>query len=233
MMKRLLLIAVAIMICLPSADARRRSPKAGKVKDGWYVDSKYDFKMNLPSDNWKVSLGDEDDDTRLVLIQKNYQVPSYYLDAEDYAQVPRLTVFMAESDMGAVAFRDSLVSKTYDSDQKNNILREFEILNRQSLGDMERDELITKSRPTPYINDLRAAEWFGDVGYTKNVTLSVSSQGAKRVRGRLSGAVVVVKNGNKMLLFHAISEDNAFEAVWNELQPVVESLEWSAENKKE
>ncbi len=231
MFKKLLLIALAVAICIPTADARRRSPKAGKIKDGWFIDSKYNFKLNLPK-GWSVNIKKEDDPVRLVLVQKNYQIPPDYLNAEDYTEVPRLTVYMAESNMSAIAFRDSLLSESYNSDQKGDIRKYFEILNDRALGEgTQREEKVTLDRPTMYIDDKRAAGWVGQSQYIKNITLSASSQSGKRVYGEYAGTIIAVKNGNKMLLFHLMTEGQYHESVWAELEPMITSLEWPESEK--
>ncbi len=228
MMKRLLLLLLAIVVCIPSVEARRKSPKAGTVENGVYEDAVYNFQITLP-EGWDITVKKKDDPARFVLIKKNYQIPPDYIDAEDYTEVPRLTVYMAESPMSAIAFRDSLVSKTYDSDQKNDIRKYFEILNEQSLGEgTTREPVITKSRPTSYIDSLPAALWTGECRYFKNITISVSSQSTKRVVGGYGGGIIVVKNGDRLLLFHLMCEDMYFDQNWKEIMPVVQSLKWSS-----
>lgn len=226
MMKRLILVVLAFAVCFSAADARRRTPKAGKLDGGWYVDAKYNFKLNVPED-WSVSIKDEDDPIRVVLIQKNYQIPPDYMNAEDYTEVPRLSVYVVETPMSAIAFRDSLLSKSYDSDIKDDIRKYFEILNDQSIGSgMRREPLVTKNRDMLYIDSLPAALWFGESQYIKNVTLSAAAQSGKRVNGQYAGTIVTVKNGDKMLLFHLMTEGMYHRTVWQEVQPMIESLEW-------
>jgi len=228
MMKRLLLLLLALLICVPATMARRKTPKSGRITDGVYVDATYGFKLNIAKE-WSASLKKLDAPARLTLIQKNYQIPPDYLDAEDYTKVPRVTVFMAESPWSATAFRDSLLSDTYDSDQKNEIMKDFEILNEQSVSEGgERKELVTKRRESLYIDEKRAAKWFGEAQYTNNVTQSVASQTAKAVRGAYAGGVVAVKNGDHILLFHLITEKMYFESAWNQVLPMIEGLDWPA-----
>ncbi len=227
MMKRLLLLLLAVVICIPSVEARRRSPKAGSLKDGVYTDAVYNFTIKLPKD-WDISIKKQDDPVRFVLVKKNYQIPPDYLDAEDYTEVPRVTVYMAESPMSAIAFRDSLVSKTYESDQKNDIRKYFEILNDQSLGEgTTREPTVTMDRTALYVDSLRAASWEGQSTYIKNITTSVSAQSGKRVYGGYSGGIVTVKNGKYILLFHLMTEKLYFDQNWKEIMPMIESLKWA------
>lgn len=229
MMKRLILVVLALAVCFSLADARRKAAKAGEFENGWFVDSEYGFKFQVP-DGWSVSIKEKDDPVRLVLVQKNYQVPPDYLDAEDYTQVPRMTVYVAESEWSAIAFRDSLLSKSYENEQKKGIMKYFEILNDMAVGEgTKREAVITKDRKSIYVDSLPGASWFGKSQYIKSITLSASSQSGKRVYGDYAGTIVVVKNGDKILLFHLMTEGMFHAAVWNELQPMMQSIEWPKE----
>lgn len=226
MMKRLTLILLALLVSFSVADAKRKTAKAGQVVDGWFVDAENGFKLKLP-EGWSVSIKDSDEPVRMTLVQKNYQVPPDYVDAEDYTQVPRVTVYVTESDWSAIAFRDSLLSKTYESDQKKDVKKYFEILNDFAAGDgTQREPLVTKSKETMYVDSLPAVRWYGESQYIKSITLSVSAQSGKRVYGDYAGTIVAVKNGKKMLLFHLMTEGMYHGAVWQELLPVIQSLDW-------
>ena len=50
MMKRLLLVLLALVVCIPSVQARRKTAKAGVIKDGVYEDAVYNFKIDLPKE---------------------------------------------------------------------------------------------------------------------------------------------------------------------------------------
>ncbi|MCK4462358.1 MAG: hypothetical protein KAW46_11180, partial [candidate division Zixibacteria bacterium] len=132
-MKRLLVILLALLVMIPAVSARRKKAKAGKVTDNVFVDVKYGFQIDLP-DDWKYKVGYDKSHFRLFLIQKNYEVPPDYQDAPDYTQVPRIVIWVDTTTLGAAAFIDSLVSQTYRSDQKKDILKEFELLNESSVG---------------------------------------------------------------------------------------------------
>ena len=229
MVKRLILVVLALSVCFSLADARRKSAKAGELENGWYVDGEHGFKFRLP-DGWSVSIKEKDDPVRLVLVQKNYGVPPDYRDAEDYTQVPRMTVYVAKSDWSAIAFRDSLLSKTFDNEQKKNIVKYFEILNDMALGEgTKREAVVTKAKETMYIDSLPAVSWSGKSQYIKSITLSASSQSGKRVYGDYAGTIIAVKNGGKILLFHAMTEGMFHAPVMAELQPMIQSLDWPAD----
>ena len=132
-MRRLVLVLLLLTLCLPSAFARRKKAKAGTVDKLTFVDDKYQFSLKL-LDNWKYKIGDEEEIVRLTLVQKNYQIPPDYMDAEDYTQVPRIVVWSGETNLSPTAFVDSLLSDSYDSDQKDDIYKEFELINESSAG---------------------------------------------------------------------------------------------------
>jgi site-specific recombinase XerD len=67
------------------------------------------------------------------MIQRNYGIPTHYLDAEDYTYAPRIVVFVGETKLSANQLVDSLVSYDYDSDMKGEMRKEFDFLNEQDI----------------------------------------------------------------------------------------------------
>jgi len=227
-MRRLIMIMLAVLVCLPSVQARKKVAKAGKIKDGVFTDATFGFKMDI-ADNWSAKVKKKDDSYRLVLIQKNYQIPPDYLDAEDYTLVPRMTLFVGESNWSPFQYMDSLLSETYNSDQKKDIFKEFEILNENAVSDGgRREKLEPRGRTTMSVDEKKGVVWEGKVKYVKNVTTSSSSAGGKRVYGAYRGGVVVIKNGDKVMLFHVMTEDIFFESVWAQAINMIMSLKWPA-----
>jgi hypothetical protein len=215
-----------LVLCLPSAFGRRKKEKAGTCEDDLYRDTQYGFQFKL-DDGWKFKIGDDDDNLRLTLVQKNYQVPPDYLDAEDYTQVPRIVVWAGETPLGAAAFLDSLLSETYKSEQKNDIFKEFEIINASAAGSgTYREELVPKGKRSLDLAGETAVHWKGYVPYMKEVSESATSIGGKRVRGAYGGAIVAVKKGKVVVLFHLICEWLYFPEVENEALGMITSLQW-------
>ena len=97
-----------------------RRPRPASLRTTSYKDKEYGFTIKL-NEAWKAKVAKADSPFRLVLVQKNYLIPSDYSDAPDYTKVPRLVVFADTTSMGASDFIDSLLSDTYKSDQKNEI----------------------------------------------------------------------------------------------------------------
>lgn len=226
MLKRITFILLALCVCIPSAYAKKKKPKAGEVENNVFTDTKHKFELML-SEEWKANILKNDDDFRLILVQKKFEIPPDYLDAPDYTFVPRISIYVGESDMSSFALLDSLLSETYSSDLKKELFKEFEILNSQSVGEgTEREGTITKKRkPFNVGEDLKGVMWYGMSKYIKYVTTSASSQAGKRVYGDFQGGVIILElDKKKKILFHAMSEGLYFPSVWNELERLVNSI---------
>ncbi|RKX28463.1 MAG: hypothetical protein DRP47_04295 [Candidatus Zixiibacteriota bacterium] len=223
-LKRLCILLIALVICIPNAQARKKKPKSGKIENLVYTDSKYNFQLTL-LDNWKARLKKLDDNYRLVLIQENYQIPPDYADSPDYTLVPRLTIYVAETNVSPFELLDSLLSVSYSSDLKKDIIKEFEILNNQSIGEGERENVITRKRKSYRIDDIKGVLWQGKVKYVNKVIQSASTGSGKRIYGAYMGGVVILQiEKNRLLLFHVISEDQYFPMIWTEAMKVVGSF---------
>jgi hypothetical protein len=219
-MKRFISYALLLLLLVPSIDARRKRDKAGRIVDGVYHDKKYGFQLTL-DEEWKVSIMDNDEPFRLSLTQKNYLIPTDYADAPDYTKVPRVVVYADTTSFGVFAFVDSLLSDEYESDQKSDIEREFEILYES--------DLIPRGQKRIEIAGEKGIQWTAQAKYVKEVATSVSSIGGKRVYGAYGGSIVGVKKGDTIVLFHVMSEWQYFEAVLAEVMKFVNSFSWAEE----
>jgi len=223
-MKRLLILASLILMIVPSVDARRKKEKAGEIDKDTYTDKAYGFQIKM-DEGWKVKINEADDPMRLVLVQKNYLIPTDYSDAPDYTKVPRIVVYADTSSLPAATFVDSLVSPTYESDQKKEIKKEFEILWEQ--------ELIPQGEQRVDIAGERGAIWSAKATYMKEVATSANSLGGKRVYGAYGGAIIGVKKGDTIVLFHVMSEWQYFnDDVFKDAMTFVRSLTWTEGKKK-
>ena len=232
-MKRLIIVGLVLALAVSAADARRKRPKAGKVKDRVYCDNQYGFCMTL-DEHWKYSIGYAKDHFRLVLTQKNYEIPPDYMDAPEYTKVPRIVVYADTSSMTSSQLLDSLISETYSSDQKKEILKEFEILNRSMVEEgTERDATVTRKKRTLVIDGEPAAEWHGRAEYRKYVQTSATAIGGTRVYGAYGGGVVVAKKGDVVVLFHVISEWAYFENIMKQAISMISTLDWPDDKPEE
>ena len=225
-MRRLIITLIIMAIAVPCLQARRPRDKAGEVKNDVYSDKKYNFKLTL-NDEWKYKIKKNDSKFRLVLVQKNYEIPPDYLDAPDYTMVPRLVLWVDTTSMSAFAFLDSLISENYSSDQRKELLREFDILNDNiSEGGNSREKLVTRKKKAFNIEDKKALLWTGQMKYRKEVAISASSIGGKRVIGAYGGSMVGIKDGDNIYMFHLICEWNYFESNLAKAMQIIESITW-------
>ncbi|MCK4633019.1 MAG: hypothetical protein KAT79_07080 [candidate division Zixibacteria bacterium] len=229
-MKRFVIALVVLALAVPGLQARKPKKKAGTVEGTTYTDAKYDFSLNLV-DGWKYKVNKDKDNYRLVLTQKNFQVPPDYQDAPDYTKVPRMVVYADTSSMKPMPFLDSLLSDNYSSKQKKALMKEFEIFQDNTDN---RKRIVPRKKKVVTINDKRGVLWTAQGKYTNYVSLSSSSTGGgeKRVYGAYGGAVVVVMNDDIMVAFHLISEWQYFPEVLGQAMEVINSLKWPDEEEK-
>ena len=227
-MKRLLIIVLMLVVCAPTGFARRKKVKAGAVDNLIYTDKDYGFQMPVIED-WKIKIGAQKNNFRLIMVQKNYEIPADYIDAPDYTQVPRIVVWVDTTTLGAAAFIDSLVSQTFKSKQKKEIFKEFDLLNDASVGSgTYRDPLVQKSRKTIKVDGSKGVRWSGRATYMKEVALSASSTGSgKRVRGAYGGTVVALKKGDMIVVFHLMSEWGYYKGIDQMMMNMVSGLQWA------
>ena len=232
-MKKLILACLVLALLVPSLQARPPKEKAGKVKDQLYTDKKYNFSFSIGK-GWKYKVQFDKENFRIVLTQRSYETPPNYIDNPGYTKAPRIVVYADTSSISAIVFLDSLVSGTYSSDQKKEILKEFEIINEQAVEEgTERDKTVTRKRRTVTIDELPAALWEGKANYRKYVSTSVSAIGGKRVYGAYGGGIVVAKKNNTIVLFHVISEWDYFANVMQDALTMITTLNWGGEEKEE
>ncbi len=225
-MRKTLLVLLALTLCVSVSHAKRKSDKAGKVTDQVFTDKQYDFSFSINKE-WKHSIKANKLNYRIILTQKNYEIPPDYMDAPDYTQIPKLVVWVDTTSYSASAFIDSLVSEKYKSDQKKDIFREFDVLNPSSASSgTYRENLISKGKRTFSLADEKAIRWTGSVAYMKEVALSASSKSGKRVRGAYGGTIVGVKHGDMIILFHMICEWVYHPQIESEIMAMINSLKW-------
>jgi hypothetical protein len=199
----------------PAVGARKKQKKAGTIADNVYHDDKYGFDLTV-HENWKVKINKDKNKARLLLTQRNFTIPSDYIDAPDYTHTPQLVLYVDTTTFGVHTFIDSLTSDNYSSKQKKEILKEFEFLN-------ERD-LIPKRRSRMEIAGESGVLWKAQAKYMKEVQRSASSASGKRVRREYGGAIAAVRLGENIVLFHLMTEWEYLEPVLVEVLPMIKSL---------
>lgn len=214
-MKKLLLLGLILLLVAPTADARRKGKKAGEITGNVYRDNDYGYELTI-HENWKAKVGKEGENVRLVLTQRNYSVPTDYLDAKDYTQIPEVVVFVDTSSLSAHVFIDSLVSPNFKSGQKSEILKDFAILTEPELVPMQRTRME--------IGGQSGLLWKAQAKYRKDVQTSSTSTSGKTVRRSYGAAIAAVKVDKYIVLFQVMSEWEFFDPVMKEAQPIIESL---------
>ncbi len=121
--------------------------------------------------------------------------------------------------MGPRALVDSLVSDSYKSKQKKTILKEFEFLFES--------ELKPRGRRMFQVNGAKGVRWDGQAKYVKEIQISTNTAAGKRVYGTYSGAIIGVKNGNVIALFHVMTEREFFDKVMLEVMEMINSIKWA------
>ncbi|HWR83313.1 MAG TPA: hypothetical protein VN285_08420 [Candidatus Deferrimicrobium sp.] len=225
-MKKLVIGCLILSLLAPGLQARKKTEKAGEVAGNVYTDSRFGFTLRL-DDRWKFRIMPNKDNFRLILTQKNYDIPPDYLQAQEYTKVPRVVVYADTSSLSPLAFLDSLLSPTFTSLQKKEILKEFEILNQQTGEEgTERDKTVTRNRRPIVVANRTAAFWEGQADYRKSITTSVSSAGGTRVYGKYGGAVVVANHDKTIVVFHVMCEYDFFTSIVDETVKTISTLTW-------
>ncbi len=222
-MRKLLLLCMIAIITVPSVFAARKKDKAGSVADYVYTDKKFNFSLTL-NNEWKYKIKKNKSDFRFVLTKVDYAIPPEYSSAPDYTKIPRMVVYVVESKLAPKAFVDSLISPTYKSKAKKEVLKECEILNMRKSTGFVPEKLVSRKSKNLKLEGGTGYYWTGQVKYTNEVSVSASSLGGKRVKGSYGGAIAVVKNGDKLILFHVISEWNYFQSIFDDAMKIIKSI---------
>ena len=214
MLKRVLIGGLLVFLSVPSVLARRKIEKSGVIEDDVFVDNTYHFQFSLHK-NWKPHLGKKKDPFRISLVQRDYGIPADYQSAPDYTTVPRLVVYAGKCEEGVIPFVDSLLSDSYSSKQKKEILKEFDLLNQKEL------------------DSSKAVRVDGQAKYIKEVQMSTSTLAGKRVYGSYGGTIIAVKNKKTdvIVVFHLMCEWDFFDPVMGEVLQMVSSFAWTDKGK--
>jgi hypothetical protein len=214
-MKRILICGLFLILVAPVTEARRQQKKAGEIVGDIFKDHAYGFEVKV-NENWKPKVGKEGEKVRIVLEQKNFSIPSDYINAKQYTKIPIVYMYVDTSSLGPHAFIDSLISPNYKSGQKNAILKEFEILNEPEQIPMQRSRLEIAGQS--------GLLWKVQAKYKKEVASSSSSMSGSMLNRSYGGAIAAVKIDDKIVMFYVITEWEFFEPVMQEVLPMIQSL---------
>jgi len=221
-MRNFLVIGLALLILAPAVEAGRRKPKAGKIADGVFTDSRYNYKLSV-HENWSARIGKDKEKVRIAMTQRNYGTPGDFVNAPSYAKVPRICVYVDTTSLGVHTFLDSLMSDEFKSKQKSEILKEFEFLQTSEISD---GPLLPKGRSRLEVGEESGLLFKGQAKYRQSVQTSASSLGGKIVKNSFGGAIAIVKRDNTVFLIHLICEWEFFSSVLTEAMSMVNSMEW-------
>ena len=223
-MRKIFIGAMLLLLMAPMLEARRKRDKAGRISDGVYQDKEYAFSLEM-DEAWKVNIMKNEEQLRLVFVEKNYQVPNDYTETPDFTKVPRLAVYVDTTSMSVYAFIDSLLSETFESDQKNDIRKEFEILTLSESPEVK--DIIPRGVNRTEISGEKAMIWSAQAKYVKEVPVSASSSAAKRVYGEYGASIVGIKRGDRIYLFHLICEWPYFEEIQADILGIINTIGWT------
>jgi hypothetical protein len=134
--------------------------------------------------------------------------------------------------LNAFTFLDSLVSDSWRTDQKKDMLKEFEILSSIPVSGTRREAAIPRGRKPVEIGGEQGVLWQAKSKYVKEIELSAGAQAETRINGAYGGAIVSVKHEGRILVFHFMSEWDFFDAVLIDVLKIIGSLSFDGNAKK-
>ncbi|MCX6827229.1 MAG: hypothetical protein NTV06_08220 [candidate division Zixibacteria bacterium] len=212
------IITAIVIICVTfSVTMAKKKDLAGEVVQGVYVDSIYDFSLNVP-EAWNYTVKKASSNVRVILSKKQYDIPIQFQEASNYTLVPKITVYVDSTSLAMDQFLDSLLSNAYKSKQKNNILSELKILN----GNFQ-----LKKRAKMTMGELSGFRVEGQLRYT----LEVQRSGSESDKGDIvadfyGGSIFFVKNGNTIVMIHFISEWRYFDVLDQDFTRILETFKF-------
>jgi len=214
-MKRLIIIILALVICIPTVQARKKSAKSGTIKDNVYTDSEHGFMFTLP-ENWVPKLQKQKKDLRLILNQKDFEIPPELMPYPTLTEVPELKVLIIEQPYPAQAFVDSIVKYEYSSDAKKEVFKDILALEEKVIF----DGLTPDKKMKKKIDEKWGYQWEGSAHFTKKLGM-----GDEIPRTHAVG-IYAVKNGDKTLVFLLTCENTFFNKIFKEITTMVDSTKW-------
>lgn len=213
-----LLIALLLTTLIFSAAEGRKQDKSGEVINNTYTDGNYPFKITF-GDVWKHTVKKDNDNIRLILTQKKYDIPPAYTHAPNYTTVPKITVLVDTTSLPLDMFVDSLLSNAYKSDQKKSIISEFPIL----VGDYQ-----MKKRFKTSAGGAEGTQILAQLKYT----ISVQGSGSGSDRGEIvtdfqGGSIFFVKKDNNIYMMHFIGEWRYFDSLQKDFAEVIKGFEFT------
>ena len=216
-MRRLLIVLLAILICVPTAFARKKSKKSGDIENNVYTDAAYDFQITI-LENWKPELQKPDKELRLVLTQQQPEIPPELMQFPGMARVPALNIHIDEVEFTPAVYVDSLISSAYSSKVKKEVLRDLQPLEEN----LSFEGLKTVAKDFIEIDGQEAIQWQGTVHYLKKLGMGETIPRAYSV------GIIAVKKDNLMLTCLLSCESMFFPKIFKEVLEMAHSVKWQA-----
>ncbi|PKK85071.1 MAG: hypothetical protein CVT49_00590 [candidate division Zixibacteria bacterium HGW-Zixibacteria-1] len=214
-MKRLLIILLAILICVPSVFARKKSKKSGDLENNVYTDAAYDFQITCLG-NWKPELQKPDKELRLVLTQQQYEIPPELMQYPAMARIPILNIHVDEVEFTPAVYVDSLIRNSYSSKVKKEVLKDLQPLEEN----LSLEGLKTVAKDFIKVDDYEASQWQGTVHYLKKLGMG------ETIPRTYSVGIVAIKKDNLMMTCLLSCESVFFPKIFKEVLEMVKTIKW-------
>jgi hypothetical protein len=136
-MKRVIAVGVLLGLALAvsplgedaSVQAKRKKKKkvyTGTYENSVFTDKKYGFQLVI-SDDWNMKMMQKGNNIRFVAEKKEYSIPPAFIENEYLTTSPMVKVYADTSSLPVRNFLDSLISKSFSSEQKKEIFNSLKI----------------------------------------------------------------------------------------------------------
>ncbi len=157
----LLLLALSVLISIQNTEAgRRRSPKSGKIKNGVFVDSKYNFQLTI-IDGWRGKPQKNNNSCRIkVEYEKNKKgdVRTDIVGVDGFElSIPLVSVWVIKTEIKAEKYLKDYLKDPISSKINNKITESMQA----GWTDMRFDRFKTWTYSKITIDDHEGANWVG------------------------------------------------------------------------
>ena len=201
----------------------KKKPKSGEVDGRVFTDSKFDFSITLP-EGWKISVKRKKSPLRFVSLKKDYAIPMHFRVAPNYTEIPKIKMYVDTSSLDVRDFVDSLISKTFDSPQKREIVDVFEILD----GRYKRPRI----RRIKLENGLKGRRLVTKLKYTTNVQ-APGELTSTVVTDFLTGQIVFFEKEGHIVMIYLVSESLFYKTNVELFEKALETLSFGEKAEKE
>ncbi len=209
MIKRIMIVVVALMLTAPMAFAKKK--KTVEIKNNLITDTTYGWTMNF-QDNWKAKALKEPDVERVYLVKKNYSVnPNIQAYGGDYT-IPSFSIFAQEFNGDVFAF-EALLKRSLDEHKSEN-----KIITKMKL--LKDSDFITSGNVL--IDSLEARQIYIKRNYKRVLEIRGSQ---KYINDHEVHEIYLVKKGSNIYVIHAYCEREFYETNAEEFHALIQSID--------